>query len=148
MTQRPVLFTKRLLDFMFLSGILMTGAIPAVFCRVGRYIKAFSAYYLPLTVLYMASGVLCLLIIWQLRRMFDTVLADDAFVDANTVSLKKMARYSFLISLLSVMRLPFSPTPATMFIIIVFFIAGLFSIVLSQVFAKAVQYKKENDLTI
>jgi len=30
----------------------------------------------------------------------------------------------------------------------VFFIAGLFSIVLSQVFAKAVQYKKENDLTI
>lgn len=148
MTQRPILFTKRLLDLMFLSGIVMTASIPAAFSWVGRYIKAFRAYYLPLTVLYMASGVLCLMIIWQLRRMFDTVLTDDAFVDANTNSLKKMARYSFLISALSALRLPFSPTPATVFIIIVFFIAGLFSIVLSQVFAKAVQYKKENDLTI
>ena len=31
---------------------------------------------------------------------------------------------------------------------IVFFIAGLFSLVLSQVFSRAVEYKKENDLTI
>ena len=148
MNQRPILFTKHLLDAMFLLGILMTASIPAAFSLAGRCIKAFRVYYLPLTVLYMASGVLCLMIIRQLQHMFDTVLADDAFVDANTVSLKKMARYSFLISLLSAMRLPFSPTPATVFIIIVFFIAGLFSIVLCQVFAKAVQYKQENDLTI
>ena len=33
-------------------------------------------------------------------------------------------------------------------IIIVFTVAGLFSIVLCQVFEKAVQYKLENDLTI
>ena len=88
------------------------------------------------------------MIVWQLRQMFDTVLADDAFVDANPIALYKMARYSFLTSLLSALRLPFSPTPATVFIMIVFFIAALFSMVLSQVFAKAVQYKKENDLTI
>lgn len=148
MNQRTILFTKRLLDVMFLFGILMTASIPAAFSWVGRYIQAFRVHYAPLTILYMASGVLCLMIIRQLRRMFDTVLADDAFVDANTASLREMARYSFLISLLSVLRLFFSPTPATVFIIIVFFIAGLFSIVLSQVFAKAVQYKKENDLTI
>lgn len=148
MNQRLVLFTKRLLDAMFVLGIIMTAGIPAAFSWIGRYIPAFRTYYLPLTVLYFLSGILCLMIIRQLRRMFGTVLADDAFVDANTAALGKMARYSLLISLLSLLRLPFSPTPATVFIIIVFFIAALFSMVLSQVFARAVQYKKENDLTI
>lgn len=148
MDLRLTMFTKRLLDFMFGFGILITGSIPALFYWAGRYIVSFRVYYLPMTVLYMASGVLCLMIAWQLRRMFDTVLADNAFVDANTVALRKMARYSFLISLLSALRLFFSPTPATVFIIIVFFIAALFSIVLSQVFEKAVRYKEENDLTI
>ena len=148
MDQRPARFTKWLLDAMFILGVAMTAAIPAAFFWIGRYIKAFRTYYLPLTVLYLLSGILCLMIIRQLQHMFKTVLANDAFVDANTVSLRKMAGYSFLISLLSALRLPFSPTPATVFIIIVFFIAGLFSIVLSQVFARAVQYKKENDLTI
>ncbi len=37
MTQRPILFTKRLLDLMFLCGIVMTASIPAVFSRVGRH---------------------------------------------------------------------------------------------------------------
>lgn len=148
MNQRLVLFTKHLLDGMFGLGVLLTASIPAFFAWAGKYIPAFRIYYAPLTILYLLSGILCLMILWQLRHMFDTVLADDAFVDANPAALQKMARYSFLISLLSAFRLPFSPTPSTVFIMIVFFIAALFSMVLSQVFAKAVQYKKENDLTI
>ncbi|MCI8981949.1 MAG: DUF2975 domain-containing protein [Hungatella sp.] len=146
--QRLTLFTKNLLDFMFFAGILMTAAVPAVFSWVSRYIIAFRVHYLPLTVLYFLSGILCLMIIWQLRLMFATVLEGDPFVDSNILSLKKMGRCSFLTSFLSVIRLPFSPTPATVFLVIVFFIAGLFSLVLSQVFSRAVEYKKENDLTI
>jgi len=80
--------------------------------------------------------------------MFDTVLNDDAFVRANVISLKSMGKYGFAISFLSVLRIVFSPTPATAVVIIVFAIAGLFSIVLCQVFEKAIQYKEENDLTI
>ena len=64
------------------------------------------------------------------------------------MSLKRMGKCSFLIALLSVVRLPLAPTPATVVIIIVFSIAGLFCFVLCQVFEKAVQYKEENDLTI
>ena len=144
MNQRLVLFTKHLLDGMFGLGVLLTASIPIFFSWVGKYFINFRIYYIPLTILYVLSGILCLMILWQLRHMFDTVLADDA----NTISLQKMPRYSLFISLLSALRLPFSPTPATVFIMIVFFIAALFSMVLSQVFAKAVQYKKENDLTI
>ena len=39
-------------------------------------------------------------------------------------------------------------TAAGIVIVIVFFIAALFSFVLAGVFAEAVRYKKENDLTI
>ena len=80
--------------------------------------------------------------------MFLTVLTDNPFVMENAGSLKKMGKGSFMIALLSIIRLPVSLTPATAVIIIVFAIAGLFSIVLCQVFEKAVQYKLENDLTI
>ena len=96
----------------------------------------------------MASGVLTLIIVWELRRMFVTVLKDRAFVRENAASLKRMGKCSFLIAALSVVRLPISLTPATAVIIIVFAIAGLFCFVLCQVFEKAVQYKEENDLTI
>ena len=94
------------------------------------------------------SGILCLLIVAELRKMFDTVLSDNAFVEANVVSLKSMGKYSSAISFLSVIRIFFSPTPATVVVIVVFAIAGLFSIVLCQVFEKAIRYKEENDLTI
>ena len=77
-----------------------------------------------------------------------TVLADDAFVMENAASLKRMGKCSFLIAVLSVLRLFVAFTPATAVIIIVFSIAGLFCFVLCLVFEQAIRYKQENDLTI
>lgn len=148
MNQRFVLFTKRLLDAMFYLGIILTISLPFLFRWAGTYWKPFRIYYIPLTILYVLSEILCLMIVAQLRTMFDTVLEDNAFVYANVTALKSMGKYSFLISILSVIRLFFSPTPAAGVVVIVFAIAGLFSIVLCQVFEKAVRYKEENDLTI
>ncbi len=148
MNQRLVRFTKGLLDFMFYAGILVTVSVPALFWWVGKYLDDFRVYYVPQTVLYMLSGVASLLIILELRRMFDTVLADDAFVMDNVRSLHRMAWCSFGIAAFSAVRLVYAPTPATAVVVLVFFIAGLFSLVLSQVFEKAVRYKEENDLTI
>ena len=99
-------------------------------------------------VLYMASGALALLLVRELRRMFATVLADDAFVMENAASLKRMGKCSFLIAFLSVLRLFVACTPATAVVIIVFLIAGLFCFVLCLVFEQAIRYKQENDLTI
>ena len=86
MNQRLVLFTKRLLDAMFYLGIALTISLPFLFRWVGTYILSFQKYYIPLTILYVLSGVLCLLIVAELRKMFCTVLEDNAFVDANVVS--------------------------------------------------------------
>lgn len=148
MNTKLVRFTKYLLDAMFYIGIVLTAAIPVLFYYFGNYIEAFRKYYVFQCVIYMASGVMALIIVQELRKMFLTVLADNAFVLENADSLKKMGKCSFLIALFSIIRFPVSLTPATAVVIIVFTIAGLFSIVLCQVFEKAVQYKLENDLTI
>lgn len=148
MNMRLVRFTKHLLDVMFYAGIAITAGIPVMFHYVGNYIEKFRTYYIAQCALYMASGVLALLIILELRRMFATVLADNAFVMENAASLKLMGKCSFLIAALSGVRLSLACTPATAVIIIVFSIAGLFCFVLCLVFEQAIRYKEENDLTI
>ena len=148
MNTKLVRFTKYMLDAMFYIGIVLTAAIPVLFYFFGNYIEAFRKYYVSQCVIYMASGVMALLIVRELRKMFQTVLTENPFVMENAGSLRKMGKCSFMTAFLSIVRLPVSLTPATAVIIIVFTVAGLFSIVLCQVFEKAVQYKLENDLTI
>lgn len=59
-----------------------------------------------------------------------------------------MSGYSMLIAWITLLRLLVVITPAAIVIVLVFFIAGLFSRVLSEVFEEAVAYKLENDFTI
>ena len=99
-------------------------------------------------VLFFISGMLAVFIIKELRKMFQTVMNGNCFIEENVKCLKKMAKYSLGISIVTSIRLWIIITPATLIIILVFFIAGLFSQVLSKVFEQAVQYKIENDLTI
>ena len=80
--------------------------------------------------------------------MFRTVLSEDPFVKDNVYSLKRMGGCAFGIAVLMLVRLFFVITPAALVLVAVFAIAGLFSLVLSQVFDQAVTYKQENDLTI
>ena len=140
MNTKLVRFTKYMLDAMFYIGIVLTAAIPVLFYFFGNYIEAFRKYYVFQCVIYMASGVMALLIVRELRKMFQTVLTENPFVMENAGSLRKMGKCSFMTAFLSIVRLPVSLTPATAVIIIVFTVAGLFSIVLCQVFEKAVQY--------
>ena len=99
-------------------------------------------------ILFLISGMLSILIIQELRSIFRTVLNEDCFVKENVKSLRRMGNYSFCIAAVSAVRLLIVVTPATLVIILVFIIAGLFSKVLTDVFDQAVTYKLENDLTI
>jgi hypothetical protein len=106
-------------------------------------------YLWQMVVLLAVCGVFALLIIWELRKIFQTVLNEDCFVRDNVSSLNKMGNYSFIIAIVMCLRcILFYVTLAALSMVIVFIIAGLFSKVLSQVFDKAVTYKLENDLTI
>lgn len=94
------------------------------------------------------SGILGVTIIYELRRMIKSVIKEECFILANVTSLRHMARLSIAITITWIIKMIIHPTPASFVIIIVFFIAALFSQVLACVFAQAVAYKEENDFTI
>lgn len=141
-------YTKGLLDFMYYAGIVVTVTLPLTIWLYGKFNSYFAEFYIEMVLLFAVSGVLAVLILGELRKMFRTVLMDDCFVEENVVSLKRMGNYSFLISLVTLGRMILYVTPAVMIVILVFLIAGLFSKVLSRVFERAIAYKVENDLTI
>lgn len=57
-------------------------------------------------------------------------------------------KWSFFIALMSIVRSIVYLTVAMLVVILVFVIAGLFSMVLAGVFEEAIRYKEENDLTV
>lgn len=140
--------TKYLVDIMFWAGILVTLTLPWSIKWVGKYLDRIAENYGEIVTIYFVLGILALAIIWELRKMFKTVLTKNCFVRANVASLKHMSYYSGLIVLMSVVRTIVYTTIAMLVIILVFVIAGLFCQVLAQIFDEAINYKEENDLTI
>lgn len=149
MSKNPLVrLTKYLLDFMFYSGILVCLTVPFTFKVVGEYYSIFEKFYLPFCIIFMIAGIFALIILWELRKMFKSVMKENPFVIENVISLKRMGICSFVITICMLLRLVFIITPAELILVAVFLIAGLFSAVLSLVFDRAVSYKEENDLTI
>ena len=102
----------------------------------------------------MLSGVistLCILggeyIAFTLFCMMNT-LERDPFVQENVTALKRMGFVALLIALAGLSTLLLHPVPLAVIAALPVAMCGLFSIVLSRVFAQAVAYKQENDLTV
>lgn len=149
MSKSPLVrITKFILDFMFYTGIVICATVPLLFKQAGKYFSIFREFYLPFSIIFFIAGVFALVIVWELRTIFKTVIKEDPFVRENVRSLKRMGVSSFCIAFMMLTRLLFVITPAALVLVAVFAIAGLFSLVLSQVFDQAVTYKQENDLTI
>ena len=141
--------TKLILDIMFFTGIIVLLTLPIWLRFAGtHYSKDIENHYLAMVIVFAVSGLNGILIVNELRKMMKTVLEVNCFVEDNVKSLRRMARYSLVISIFFFIKVLLVPTPATLIIILVFFIAALFSVVLSCVFQEAVNYKDENDLTI
>ena len=142
-------FTKYVLDIMYFGGFVVLITLPATIKFLGKYYSSvITKNFTLMLFVFGISGILGILIIGQLRRMMRTVIEDSCFVYGNVESLHKMAMMSIGIVIMFIFKLFFVPTPATGIIILVFFIAALFSQVLADVFEKSVNYKEENDLTI
>ena len=133
---------------MFYAGILVTISLPLSLKYIGKYLEAVEEHYLPAVIIFAILGVLALLLVNELRKMFGTVLAENCFVPENVASLRRMGDLSFFIAAMSAVRCVVYLTIAMLVIILVFIIAGMFSKVLAMVFEEAVRYKEENDLTI
>ena len=146
---RLISFTKYFLDFMFFSGILVEVSLPFSLKMLGEYYwKEMAEQYWPMLIIFGLSGICGLIMVYQLRKMMKTVVKRECFVDNNTKSLSTMGKVSFVITVLFIVKCILLPTPASFVIVLTFFIAGVFSHVLSLVFEEAVRFKEENDLTI
>ena len=141
--------TKGVLDFMFFSGIAVVVTLPWTLKLAGRYYDdTLQEQYIPMLVTLAVSGIFGILIVSQLRKMMETVVNGSCFVYENVKSLRLMTRFSLCITAAFLLEMFFVPTIAAVVIAVIFFVAALFSQVLSQVFGEAIRYKEENDLTI
>ena len=141
--------TKVILNMMFIVGIVTIITLPISLKFYGENIDhTVTEYLLQMIIIFAISGLLSLAIVYELIKMFKTVLKEDCFVKENVVSLNKMSWYSFGISVMMLLQCIFYVTVSALAMAFVFMIAGLFSKVLAQVFDQAISYKLENDLTI
>ena len=75
-------------------------------------------------------------------------LEKDPFVQKNVNALRRMGLTALVIALLGLSTLLLHPGPLAVIAALPVAMCGLFSLVLSRVFAQAVAYKLENDLTV
>ena len=146
------------LSYLFGMESTPEGYIPftMMFCIswVGIWGSALTAV---LAVFLWVCGVCTAVILWQARRVLDTVLKGKPFVLDNARNLKRAAVCCFVISGAALARLIWgfayyqSVAPLLTYnalFVPIFLMAGLVCMVMSALFRQAAELKAENDLTI
>jgi len=114
-------------------------------------------YTAVLTAFLWACGACTAVILWQARRVLDTIVAGSPFQRANAASMKRAAVCFFAISgaalVRTLWRFWYYGSIAPLFtynglFIPVFAMGGLLCLVMSALFRQAAELKEENDLTI
>ncbi len=100
-----------------------------------------------ITVFLALSGCIGLWIVAELYRVLRTI-DGNPFVRRNVTALMRMGGAAFALAALFFAKCIAYMTPMTIATAAVLLMCGLFAFVLSGVFAQAVRYKEENDLTI
>ena len=110
-----------------------------------------------LTLFFGTCGICTAVILWQCKRVLDTILTGKPFSMENTVNLKQAAVCCFIISGASLGQLILALvwnwtiwsllTTNTLFVL-VFLVGGLLLLVMSSLFRQAAELRAENDLTI
>lgn len=143
-------FVKILLDLILVGGIGIFLTLPVslkwYYAITFENISA-DIYWFLLGLLYV-TGVFALLLVYEIRRIFKSLNGHEPFIMDNVKSLNSMGIYSFIISFCYIFKIFFFNSVATIIIVMIFVIAGFFSIILAEVFRQAVEAKQENDLTV
>lgn len=135
-------------DIFIPFGVLWVAAWGAVW---------YEAYPLVLTLFLWACGICTAIILWQARRVLDTVLKGETFTFGNADNMKRAAVCCFVISGAALARTVWglfyyrsvAPLLTYNFLFVpLFLLAGLVCMVMSALFRQAAEMKAENDLTI
>lgn len=140
---------KICLDLVFIGGILILVSLPVSLKWYFEMLMNNSNENFNFLLIFLyVTGLFCLTIVFELRKIFKTLNRMNPFMMDNVKSLKKMAIAAFAIATTYIVKIIFFSTILTIIVAMIFIIAGLFSLILSEVFKQAVIYKEENDLTI
>lgn len=127
-----------------------------------RFARAFlevwkQSYTAVLTLFLWACGVCTAIILWQGKRVLDTILKGETFTFGNAANMKRAAICCFVISGAALVRtiwglIYYQSFDALLTYNFLFFplflLAGLVCMVMSALFRQAAEMKAENDLTI
>ena len=130
----------------------------AMWPEVFRHIpQGLANKYVTLTLFLLFCGICTAVILWQARRVLNTILKGTPFCTENEKSLKRAAVCCFLISSFALVRMVWSVwffrsvLPMLSYnslFIPIFLMGGLLCLVMSALFRQAAEMKAENDLTI
>lgn len=113
--------------------------------------------WVVLSLFLLSCGVCTAVILWQGKRVLDTILRGTPFTPGNAQNLKRAAVCCFLISAAALARLVWglayyqSMGPLLTYnalFVPIFFMAGLLCLVMSALFRQAAELKEDQDLTI
>lgn len=121
--------------------------IESLFIFFGDNFASTPGYEWFIVVFLTLVGLGALYILFSLIRILKT-LDRDPFIEKNASMLKSMGIVAEGLCILFAIKSIWFFTPMTVACAIVALLCGLFALVLSDVFACAVAYKRENDLTI
>jgi hypothetical protein len=141
-------FTKSLIEFMICCGVLVCAAVPFLTYKFASIYPFINSIALPIMTVLMISGIMAIYILWELRRIFKSIVNTSPFNLQNVSILRRISMAAFIISAAFIAKCFFWFTLATVIIVIIFAIAALFCLVLADVFTQAVRYKEEVDLTV
>ncbi len=146
----------------YLGGILHPGEDDIVTAGIAAsFLSWFWCWQDPetlaLTLFLVVSGVCTAVILWQSKRVLETILRGEPFSMENAVSLRRAAVCAFLIALAALARVVFgllfyrSLAPLLTYnalFVPIFAMFGLLCLIMSALFRQAAELKAENDLTI
>ncbi len=117
--------------------------------------NALESYNMPhlniYTAFFIFIGVCCLYIVFEVTKVFTSIVNGNPFVESNEISLKKIAVTCEIIAISLFVKLILDYNiflTTCILIMLVFIIAGLCAYVFSQLFKLSVFIKEENDMTI
>lgn len=127
-------------------------------CILSGWVQVWTTEYTAVLALFlMFCGVCTAVILWQGRRVLNTVLREEPFSRENAASLRRAAVSAFLIAGAALVRVVWglwfygSVRPLLTYnalFVPIFAMAGLLCLVMSALFRRAAELKAENDLTI
>ena len=93
-------FTKYLLDFMYFAGMVVTVTLPWTVRFIADFFQyeAFQKQYHEVVIIYFVLGLLAILIIGELRKMFRKVLQNEADGNLQFFNIGYMSGTYFVVS--------------------------------------------------